>query len=85
MVRFVSCLTIVTVFALGSAASAFAQGGQRGMRPGGPPEHRAAKFNGGRGETWKSGKNEHGFLGTYGGCQYEGFAGPNGYRLDKRC
>lgn len=61
-------------------------GPQRGMSASAkPPGHRSTRFNNGRGETWKSGKDEHSFLGSYGGCRYKGFAGPNGYRLDKSC
>lgn len=50
-----------------------------------PTELHTAKYNGGQGSTWKTEKDTHAFAGTYGGCRYTGFAGPNGYRLDKVC
>lgn len=50
-----------------------------------PAGYRTAKYSGGEGSTWKSGRNTHNFMGTYGGCSYRGFAGPNGYRIDRSC
>ncbi|WP_430912965.1 translation initiation factor IF-2 [Methylobacterium sp. sgz302541] len=46
---------------------------------------RTAKYSGGEGSTWKTGRNAYGFMGTYGGCRYSGHAGPNGYTLDRVC
>lgn len=50
-----------------------------------PSEYRAARYQGGRGATWKTGPDSHGFGGTFGGCTFRGHAGPNGYRLDRSC
>lgn len=50
-----------------------------------PEGYRSAKYYGGRGATWREGRDAHGFQGSFGGCQYRGVAGPGGYRLDQRC
>lgn len=50
-----------------------------------PERYRSAKYYGGRGSTWREGRDRHGFQGSFGGCQYRGVAGPNGYRLAQRC
>ena len=50
-----------------------------------PREYRSARYRGGNGATWKTGRDAYGFGGSYGGCSYRGNAGPNGYRLDRRC
>ncbi|HEX8416676.1 MAG TPA: hypothetical protein VF641_03645 [Methylobacterium sp.] len=50
-----------------------------------PEGYRSAKYHGGRGATWREGRDRHGFQGSFGGCQYRGVAGPDGYRLDQRC
>lgn len=50
-----------------------------------PDGYRSARYHGGRGATWREGRDAHGFQGSFGGCQYRGVAGPNGYRLDQRC
>ena len=50
-----------------------------------PAGYRTAKYSGGEGSTWKSGRNGHNFMGTFGGCTYRGFAGPNGYKIDRSC
>jgi hypothetical protein len=47
-------------------------------------EHHA-KYHNGEGSTWKTGRNAYGFEGTYGGCQFRGHAGPDGYHIDKAC
>lgn len=47
--------------------------------------YRSARYTGGEGATWKTGRDAYGFMGSYGGCRYRGHAGPNGYRLDKVC
>jgi hypothetical protein len=44
-----------------------------------------AKYHNGEGSTWKTGRNSYGFEGSYGGCQFRGHAGPNGYHIDKAC
>ena len=70
-------LTIVTAFGLSAVAwTAEATPGQ------GPS---AARFKGGQGSSWQTGRNQRGFMGTYGKCRYSGFAGPNGYKLNKAC
>ncbi len=43
------------------------------------------KYSGGEGSTWKTGRDAYGFAGSFGGCQYRGHAGPNGYHIDKSC
>ena len=50
-----------------------------------PAEYRTASYNGGQGATWKTGRNEYGFEGTFGGCRFTGFSGPRGYKLDRNC
>lgn len=50
-----------------------------------PVGYRTARYSGGEGSTWKSGRNIHNFMGSYGGCSYRGFAGPNGYKIDRSC
>lgn len=50
-----------------------------------PVGYRSAKYTGGEGATWRTGRDSHGFQGSYGGCQYRGHAGPNGYTLDRVC
>ena len=50
-----------------------------------PRGYRSARYSGGRGASWKTGRDAYGFMGSYGGCRYRGHAGPNGYRLDKSC
>lgn len=50
-----------------------------------PREHRAATYPGGRGASWKTGRDSYGFGGTFGGCRFRGHAGPNGYQLDRNC
>ncbi len=47
-------------------------------------EHHA-KFHNGEGSTWKTGRNSYGFEGSFGGCQFRGHAGPDGYHIDKAC
>ncbi len=47
-------------------------------------EHHA-KYHNGEGSTWKTGRNSYGFEGTYGGCQFRGHAGLDGYHIDKAC
>ncbi len=49
------------------------------------PGVRHAKYRGGEGSTWKTGKNAYGFEGTYGGCVIRGTAGPHGYHIDRDC
>lgn len=48
-------------------------------------DERHAKYHNGEGSTWKTGRNSYGFEGSYGGCQFRGHAGPDGYHLDKAC
>ncbi|ACA17210.1 hypothetical protein M446_2772 [Methylobacterium sp. 4-46] len=55
---------------------------RRAERPAG---YRTASWNGGRGATWKTGKNDYGFEGTFGGCRFAGFSGPGGFKLDRVC
>ncbi|WP_375466373.1 translation initiation factor IF-2 [uncultured Methylobacterium sp.] len=50
-----------------------------------PVGYRTAKYTGGEGATWKTGRDTHGFMGSYGGCKYSGHAGPHGYKIDRVC
>lgn len=50
-----------------------------------PPGYRSARYRGGEGSTWRSGRDSHGFQGSYGGCRYVGNAGPGGFKLDRVC
>jgi hypothetical protein len=50
-----------------------------------PAEYRTASYHGGQGATWKTGRNEYGFEGTFGGCRFTGFSGPRGFKLDRNC
>lgn len=50
-----------------------------------PPGYRSARYRGGDGSTWRSGRDSHGFQGSYGGCRYVGNAGPGGFKLDRAC
>ena len=50
-----------------------------------PREVKSARYRGGAGSTWRTGRDSHGFAGSYGGCSYRGFAGPNGYKLNRSC
>ncbi|ACL62324.1 conserved hypothetical protein [Methylobacterium nodulans ORS 2060] len=54
-------------------------------RPDRPVGYRAAKWNGGGGATWKTGRDAYGFEGTFGGCHFTGFSGPHGFKLDRSC
>jgi hypothetical protein len=47
-------------------------------------EHQV-KYHNGEGSTWKTGRNSYGFEGSFGGCQFRGHAGPDGYHVDKAC
>ena len=76
---------IAAVAALSFGLSGVAHAQLTESAPAKPTALRTAKYSGGEGSTWKTGKDMHGFAGTYGGCRYTGFAGPNGYRLDKVC
>ncbi len=49
------------------------------------PNVRHAEWKGGHGSSWKTGRNRYGFQGSFGGCRYHGFAGPNGYHIEKSC
>lgn len=53
--------------------------------PAKPPGYRSARYRGGEGSTWRSGRDSHGFQGSYGGCRYVGNAGPGGFKLDRVC
>ncbi|MGY2049535.1 translation initiation factor IF-2 [Methylobacterium sp. JK268] len=53
--------------------------------PARPAGYRSAKWDGGGGATWKTGKNAYGFEGSFGGCRFAGFSGPNGFKLDRMC
>lgn len=46
---------------------------------------RKAKWSGGEGATWKTGRDAFGFSGLIGGCRIMGTAGPHGYKLDRAC
>ncbi len=53
-----------------------------------PPKRtneRHVKYHNGEGSTWKTGRNAYGFEGSFGGCQFRGHAGPDGYHIDKAC
>ena len=50
-----------------------------------PAGYRTAKWSGGEGATWKSGRDAYGFSGTFGGCRIRGITGPRGYKLDRTC
>ncbi|ACL61130.1 hypothetical protein [Methylobacterium nodulans] len=50
-----------------------------------PAGYRSARYGGGHGATWKTGKNAYGFEGTFGGCRFVGSSGPGGYKLDRSC
>ena len=76
---------VAAVAALSFALSSAANAQLTESAPGKPTGLRTAKYSGGQGSTWKTGRNTHAFAGSYGGCRYTGFAGPNGYRLDKVC
>ena len=94
--RSIALMTLVT---LGLCGSALAQGtppaagaatgrdkSAQAPRVGRTPrEVRSARYRGGRGATWKTGRDAYGFMGSYGGCHYRGHAGPGGYRLDRNC
>ncbi len=83
------------------AAPAAAQGAAQGAAQARPAERAAARpqgrtvrtaraqrsatYPGGRGTTWKTGRDSHGFAGTLGGCRFRGHASPDGYRLDRSC
>lgn len=54
-------------------------------QPAKPPGYRSARYRGGEGSTWRSGRDSHGFQGSYGGCRYFGNAGPGGFKLDRVC
>lgn len=49
------------------------------------PQYRKAKWSGGEGATWKTGRDAYGFSGLIGGCRIVGAAGPRGYTLDRSC
>lgn len=71
-----------------AAAPATTRSGSRARAaaaPSRPRGYRSARYRGGEGATWKTGRDAYGFQGSYGGCRYRGNAGPNGYRLDKLC
>lgn len=72
------------LFTLAQAAGPAADGVRSGT-PAKPAGYRAARYSGGEGATWKTGRDSHGFQGSYGGCQYRGHAGPNGYAIDRVC
>ncbi|ACL57379.1 translation initiation factor IF-2 [Methylobacterium nodulans] len=50
-----------------------------------PVGYRTAKWDGGGGATWKTGRDAYGFEGTIGGCRFVGFSGPHGFKLDRTC
>lgn len=50
-----------------------------------PAGYRTAKYSGGAGATWKTGRDAYGFGGSYGGCRYSGHAGSGGYKIDRTC
>ncbi|MDN3625354.1 translation initiation factor IF-2, partial [Methylobacterium isbiliense] len=50
-----------------------------------PDRYRAARYAGGQGATWKTGRDAYGFRGTFGGCRYFGTTGPHGYKLNRSC
>ncbi|WP_026190860.1 hypothetical protein [Methylobacterium sp. WSM2598] len=58
---------------------------ERAAPEGRPAGYRTASWNGGRGATWKAGKNDYGFEGSFGGCRFAGFSGPRGFTLDRTC
>ena len=79
-IRFVAAIAALTFGLSGVAQAQLSEAAQAK-----PTALQTAKYSGGQGATWKTGKDTHAFTGTYGGCRYTGFAGPNGYRLDKVC
>lgn len=68
-----------------SAKSAEAPQAAAPAKPAKPAGYRTAKYAGGAGATWKTGRDAYGFMGSYGGCRYNGHAGPHGYRIDRAC
>ena len=69
----------------GKPAAQDSEGAARDVPPSRKPSYRATRYAGGEGASWKTGRNAYGFSGTYGGCRFTGFAGPNGYRLNRVC
>lgn len=53
--------------------------------PAKPRSSRSAKFSGGNGNAWKSGRDLYSFMGSFGGCRYSGYAGPGGYKINRVC
>ena len=50
-----------------------------------PAGYRTAKWSGGEGATWKTGRDGRDFSGVIGGCRITGSVGPRGYRLNRSC
>lgn len=46
---------------------------------------RTARYAAGEGGAWRAGRDSFGFSGSFGGCRFTGFAGPNGYRISRVC
>lgn len=46
---------------------------------------RPARQANGAGSLWRTAGGGHAFSGSFGGCRFTGFAGPNGYRIDRAC
>ena len=48
-------------------------------------EIRKARWSGGEGAVWKTGRDARAFTGTFGGCRFSGAVGPRGYTIDRAC
>ncbi|MCE4223541.1 hypothetical protein HCU64_07245 [Methylobacterium sp. C25] len=46
---------------------------------------RTVRYAAGEGGAWRTGRDSFGFSGFFGGCRISGFAGSNGYRLNRLC
>ncbi|TGD95746.1 translation initiation factor IF-2 [Methylobacterium nonmethylotrophicum] len=59
-----------------------------GVRPAdtrNPKDVRTAKWAGGEGAVWTTGRDARAFTATFGGCRISGGVGPRGYTIDRAC